>query len=116
MNVIILLTGTVCLYLLLYHTGWILLAGGILAVGYLLRQHDLAAAVPKDRDPNLSRQEFYSDLEEKAEKAAELKMKPNYKADPEWQRLSKKLQRQVYETEKKEENEARLEELTNEVI
>jgi len=116
MNVIILLVGTVCLYLLLYHPGWILLAGGIVAVGYLLRQYDPKPAVSKDRKPDLSRREFYTDLEEKADKQAEMKMKPNYKADPEWQRLSKKLQKQVNKAQDKEEHALRLEELTDRII
>ena len=54
--------------------------------------------------------------EKKAEKAAEKRMNPGYDKDPEWERLSKKLQKQVEESQKREEQEMRLEDLTNEVI
>lgn len=114
------LIGSVCLYLLLYHIGWVILAGIILAGYYLLQRYRLTPVdAVKDRESNLSQEKDYFDggeLEKKYEEEAEKRMKPNYDKDPEWQQVSTQLRKQVDAAQKKEEQELRLEELTNRVI
>lgn len=115
----VILIGSVCLYLLLYHFCTVALAGVICGGIYLLLHFDLVAVGSKDREKDLTEEELYTTGEEKekeSDKAAEKKMKPGYKKDPDWERLSKKLQKQVEEAGKREEQEMRLEDLTNEVI
>lgn len=115
----IILIGFICLYLLLYHPGWILLAGAVFAGYHILRRYDLTPVdVVKDREADLSQEKLHSieeDIEKKYESRAEKKMKPGYNKDPEWQRVSKQLRKQVDAAQKKEENEMHLEELTNRV-
>jgi len=115
----IILIGSVCLYLLLYHPGWVLLAGVIAAGCYILRRYDLTPVdAVKDREADLTQEKLYTtdeDIEKKYEREAEKKMKPGYDKDPEWERVSKQLRKQVEEAEKKEEYEMHLEELTSRV-
>jgi hypothetical protein len=114
----VILIGSVCLYLLLYHFCTVALAGVICGGIYLLCHYKLVAVDSKDRKDDLMEEELYVTGEEKekeADKAAEKRMKPGYNRDPEWERVSRQLQKQVDEAEKKEEQEMRLEDLTNEV-
>lgn len=115
----VILIGSVCLYLLLYHFCTVALAGLICGGIYLLLHFNLVAVDSKDREKDLTEEkELYvtgEEKEKKADKEAEKRMKPGYNRDPEWERISKQLQKQVDEAEKKEEQEMRLEDLTNEV-
>lgn len=115
----VILIGSVCLYLLLYHFCTVALAGLICGGIYLLLHFDLVAVDSKDREDISPPGELYitgEEREKKAEKAAEKRMKPGYDKDPDWERVSRQLQKQVDKEQKREEQEMRLEDLTNEVI
>jgi len=115
----VILIGSICLYLLLYHFCTVALAGLICGGIYLLLHFDLVAVGSKDRESDLVEEELYvteEEREKEANKEAEKKMKPGYKKDPEWERISRQLQKQVEESRKREEQEMRLEDLTNEVV
>ena len=67
-------------------------------------------------EEDLSLGKEYPTPEEVYSKEVEKSMKPGYKDDPEWQKLTKKIGKHVEEAQKKEEAAVRLEELTDEVI
>lgn len=68
-----------------------------------------------EEDLSLGKKE-YPNVEEIYAREVEEAMKPGYKDDPEWQKVSKKICKQVAKNTEKEEAEQRLEDLTNEII
>ena len=113
----VILIGSVCLYLLLYHIGWVILAGLIVGGFYLLHNYTLVSVDPKDQEDDLFRgKKVYPTAEEVYTKEVDSLLKPGYKDDPKWQELNKKVRRHNARTEKTTKEDERLEELTNEVI
>ena len=89
----IILIGSVCMYLLLYHPGWVLLAGLIAGGFYILRQYDLTPAEDsKDGKSNLSEDKSFDTYEEREEKEmSRTKFKEGFQDDLKWQALAKKV-------------------------
>ena len=107
----IILLGSFCIYLLLYHPGWVLLAGLICGGFYLLRQYNLVPADDiEDRENNLSRRKEFITYEERQEKEmANTKFKEGFQDDPKWQAQAKKAYIHVEKAQELEE--ARMREL-----
>lgn len=100
----IILIGSFCLYLLIYHPGWVLLAG-LVAVGfYIFRGYELKQREERDKEPEV---DFAPGLtrEAKAEQEVEKRMKPGYRQNPEWQALSKKVKDHIEKARAHEEAE-----------
>lgn len=113
----VILIGSFCLYLLLYHTGWVILAGLIVGGVYLIRNFDLVPAVSKDREAELSQEKKeYPTAEEVYAKEVDSLLKPGFKDDPKWQELNKKVRKHNAHQDELARQESYLEELTNEVI
>jgi len=86
----IILIGSICLWLLFYHPGWVLLAGFIYGCVYLLHKYNLTPAVSKDRADNLPPD--FMTYEDRAEKEmTNTKFKEGFENDPKWQALAKKV-------------------------
>ena len=109
----IILIGSVCMYLLLYHIGWVILAGLICSGIYVLKNYDLTPVVDKDHEDDLSQRPT---TEERYAKEVEGLMKPGYKDDPKWQELGKKVKEHNAQQDELARQADHLEELTNEVI
>lgn len=83
------LIGSFCLYLLIYHPGWILLAGLIVGGFYILREYELKQRGERDNEPEPDLSWEYVDPEEKADREVEKMLRPGFRDDPEWQKFAK---------------------------
>ena len=84
----IILIGTFCMYLLIYHPGWVLLAGLIVGGFVIMRKYNLTPAEDsKDRE-----EDFFTTYEERIEREmSRLKFKKDFEKNPEWQKQAKKV-------------------------
>lgn len=93
----IILIGSFCMYLLLYHPGWVLLAGLIAGGLYILKRYDLTPAEnSKDNEEEKPEDKGFTTYEERAEKEMNnTKFKEGFKNDIKWQTLAKKVGKHV---------------------
>lgn len=116
----------VCLTVIISKPILLFLFAGFGLAWLLLKQPNCFTALPaflttpgegvNEPEEDLSLEKEYPNVEEIYAREVEKAMKPGYKDDPEWQKVSKKICKQVAKNTEKEEAEQRLEDLTNEII